>query len=433
MKEFFDKIKSFFKKEKIKKATDWCIKNRRFFFAAFLFIALVVVLYVCTGPNAKKDTKDNAADGGQASTENGEADFTLDSDFEKDAHADVNELITSYFAAYASADIDALEAIASPISDNEKSYIQVFSAYIESYENISCYTKSGLTDNSYLVSAYFDLKFYGVETMAPGLDFFYVETKDDGNLYINNLYSPYNLSRTENTLDPNVYAVILQFGQQADAIELRDQVKNAYSEAVASDVDLATMLSTTIPNAMTEWMESVITPVDTGDEDTQEPATDDGSDVPADGTDAVDNGDDTPADGTDAADGGSDTLADNADAVDNGSDMPADNTDAADNGGDTPVDNGNDTPADDVVVDDTPVDNTPDETPAADENREVKVKVNIKSVKVREKASTSSDVIAGAEKGDTFTKLGEKDGWTEIDYNGKTGYIKSDYVDEVTE
>ena len=147
----------------------------------------------------------------------------------------------------------------------------------------------------------------------------------------------------------------------------------------------------------------------------------------------MDNGDDTPADGTDAADGGSDTLADNADAVDNGSDMPADNTDAADNGGDTPVDNGNDTPADDAVVDDTPVDNTPDETPAADENREVKVKVNIKSVKVREKASTSSDVIAGAEKGDTFTKLGEKDGWTEIDYNGKTGYIKSDYVDEVTE
>ena len=415
MKEFFNKIKSFFKKEKIKKVTDWCIKNRRFFFAAFLFIALVVVLYACTGPNAKKNAKDNAADGGQASTENGaSADFTLDPDFEKDAHADVNELITSYFAAYASADIDALEAIASPISDNEKSYIRVFSAYIESYENISCYTKSGLTDNSYLVSAYFDLKFYGVETMAPGLDFFYVETKDDGSLYINNLYSPYNLNRTENTLDPNVYAVILQYGQQEDAIALRDQVKSAYSEAVASDVDLATMLSTTIPNAMTAWMESVITPAENteaGETQTDEPAAGDGSN--------------TSADSTDAADGGSNAPADNGDAADNGGDAPADNGGAADNG--------NDTPADDAVVDDTPVDNTSDETPAVNENKEVKVKVNIKSVKVREKASISSDVIAGAEKGDTFTKLGEKDGWTKIDYNGKTGYIKSDYVDEVTE
>lgn len=429
MKEFFNKIKSFFKKEKIKKVTDWCIKNRRFFFAAFLFIALVVVLYACTGPNAKKNAKDNAADGGQASTENGAAaDFTLDPDFEKDAHADVNELITSYFAAYASADIDALEAIASPISDNEKSYIRVFSTYIESYENISCYTKSGLTDNSYLVSAYFDLKFYGVETMAPGLDFFYVETKDDGSLYINNLYSPYNLNRTENTLDPNVYAVILQFGQQEDAIALRDQVKSAYSEAVASDVDLATMLSTTIPNAMTAWMESVITPAENteaGETQTDEPAAGDGSDTSADSTDAADGGSNAPADNGDAADNGGDAPADNGDTADGGGDAPADNGDAADNG--------DDAPADDAAVADTPVDNTSDETPAVNENKEVKVKVNIKSVKVREKASTSSDVIAGAEKGDTFTKLGEKDGWTKIDYNGKTGYIKSDYVDEVTE
>lgn len=429
MKEFFNKIKSFFKKEKIKKVTDWCIKNRRFFFAAFLFIVLVVVLYACTGPNAKKNAKDNAADGGQASTENGAvADFTLDPDFEKDAHADVNELITSYFAAYASADIDALEAIASPISDNEKSYIRVFSTYIESYENISCYTKSGLTDNSYLVSAYFDLKFYGVETMAPGLDFFYVETKDDGSLYINNLYSPYNLNRTENTLDPNVYAVILQFGQQEDAIALRDQVKSAYSEAVASDVDLATMLSTTIPNAMTAWMESVITPAENteaGETQTDEPAAGDGSDTSADSTDAADGGSNAPADNGDAADNGGDAPADNGDTADGGGDAPADNGDAADNG--------DDAPADDAAVADTPVDNTSDETPAVNENKEVKVKVNIKSVKVREKASTSSDVIAGAEKGDTFTKLGEKDGWTKIDYNGKTGYIKSDYVDEVTE
>lgn len=429
MKEFFNKIKSFFKKEKIKKVTDWCIKNRRFFFAAFLFIVLVVVLYACTGPNAKKNAKDNAADGGQTSTENGAAaDFTLDPDFEKDAHADVNELITSYFAAYASADIDALEAIASPISDNEKSYIRVFSTYIESYENISCYTKSGLTDNSYLVSAYFDLKFYGVETMAPGLDFFYVETKDDGSLYINNLYSPYNLNRTENTLDPNVYAVILQFGQQEDAIALRDQVKSAYSEAVASDVDLATMLSTTIPNAMTAWMESVITPAENteaGETQTDEPAAGDGSDTSADSTDAADGGSNAPADNGDAADNGGDAPADNGDTADGGGDAPADNGDAADNG--------DDAPADDAAVADTPVDNTSDETPAVNENKEVKVKVNIKSVKVREKASTSSDVIAGAEKGDTFTKLGEKDGWTKIDYNGKTGYIKSDYVDEVTE
>ncbi|MCI5855865.1 MAG: SH3 domain-containing protein [Agathobacter sp.] len=397
MKAFLNKIKDFFQKEKIKKVTDWCVGHRRYFLAVLLFLVLLVVLYACTGPNAKKQSDDKKNNDGQTATESSQtADFTLDADFEKDAHEDVNALIQNYFAAYASADIETLETIASPISDNEKSYIQVFGEYIESYENIACYTKRGLTDDSYLVSAYFDLKFYGVETMAPGLDFFYVETKEDGSLYINNLYSPYNLNRTENSLDPNVYAVILQFEQQDDVVKLREEVESAYSEAVASDVDLATMLSTTIPDAMTAWMESVTAPK----EDTETDDATDGTETPADDTGA----DEAPADDAVAEE----TPADDA-AVD-----------------ETPAE---ETPADDAVADETPA----DDAPAADENKEVRVKVNIKSVKVREKASTSSDVIAGAEKGDTFTKLGETDGWTKIDYNGKIGYIKSDYVDEVTE
>ncbi len=402
MKAFLNKIKDFFQKEKIKKVTDWCVGHRRYFLAALLFLVLLAVLYACTGPNAKKQSDDKKDNDTQTATESSQAaDFTLDADFEKDAHEDVNALIQNYFAAYASADIEALEAIASPISDNEKSYIQVFGEYIESYENIVCYTKRGLTDDSYLVSAYFDLKFYGVETMAPGLDFFYVETKEDGSLYINNLYSPYNLNRTENSLDPNVYAVILQFEQQDDAVRLREEVESAYSEALASDVDLATMLSTTIPDAMTAWMESVTAPKD----DTETDSTTDDTETPVDDTEA----DETPADDTPADDAVTDET-------------PADDTVVDE----TPAE---ETPADDVVADETPA----DDAPAVDENKEVRVKVNIKSVKVREKASTSSDVIAGAEKGDTFTKLGETDGWTKIDYNGKTGYIKSDYVDEVTE
>ena len=156
------------------------------------------------------------------------------------------------------------------------------------------------------------------------------------------------------------------------------------------------MLSTTIPDAMTAWMESVTAPK----EDTETDDATDGTETPADDTGA----DEAPADDAVAEE----TPADDA-AVD-----------------ETPAE---ETPADDAVADETPA----DDAPAADENKEVRVKVNIKSVKVREKASTSSDVIAGAEKGDTFTKLGETDGWTKIDYNGKIGYIKSDYVDEVTE
>lgn len=369
-------MKDFFNKEKVKRIIDWCIANKRFFIAAALFVALLVLLWACTGPNApqKEPSSDTETPSTEPTTEESTiGNFELDSDFEKDAHEDINNLIANYFKAYASGDVDTLEMIATPISDNEKSYINVFSEYIESYENVVCYTKSGLTENSYLVSVYFDLKFYNVATMAPGLDFFYVETADDGSVYINNLYSPYNLSRTENELDPNVYAIILKFEQQEDSVALREEVETAYTEAVASDVDLATMLSTTIPNAMTAWMESLSAPA----QDTTEPEEQDTQEQ----TETVEE----------------------------------------------PAEEPQEEPAEETPAEEQP-DPSPEETPAV-----VKVKVNIKSVNVREEPSKSADVIAGAKKGDTFTKLGEEDNWTKIDYKGKTGYIKSEYLTEVTE
>ena len=52
----------------------------------------------------------------------------------------------------------------------------------------------------YLVSVSMEIKFTGVDTTAPGLDFFYVRTNDDGTLYIDNLYSQYNLANQELSL-----------------------------------------------------------------------------------------------------------------------------------------------------------------------------------------------------------------------------------------
>ena len=49
---------------------------------------------------------------------------------------------------------------------------------------------------------------------------------------------------------------------------------------------------------------------------------------------------------------------------------------------------------------------------------------------VRSAASTDSDVLGLAENGDTFLLLvGEaKDGWYQIQYEGKTAYVSEDYV-----
>ena len=63
------------------------------------------------------------------------------------------------------------------------------SQFYEEYQNIKCYTKHGLSKDSFIVSACFDIKFTNQEVTAPSMVLFYVQTDENGKLYINNLYS----------------------------------------------------------------------------------------------------------------------------------------------------------------------------------------------------------------------------------------------------
>ena len=50
-----------------------------------------------------------------------------------------------------------------PLTDMEKSYLTEMSKYYEEYRNVTIYSKRGLTKDSYIVSACFDIKFYNQE------------------------------------------------------------------------------------------------------------------------------------------------------------------------------------------------------------------------------------------------------------------------------
>lgn len=65
--------------------------------------------------------------------------------YEENAVPAVNELINSYFTAYASGDLVTLQTLATPITQNEQSYITLISQYIEQYQDINCYTSPDLT------------------------------------------------------------------------------------------------------------------------------------------------------------------------------------------------------------------------------------------------------------------------------------------------
>lgn len=175
----------------IQKMVEFVKKNARYFVAGALFVVLLLILVKFTGNGTG-----NADDNNVAVTET----VVTEEAYEENAVPAVNELINNYFTAYASGDIVTLQTLATPITQNEQSYITLISQYIEQYQDINCYTKSGLDSNSYMVNVSLNVKFMGVETPAPGLYFFYVRTNDDGSLYIDNLYSEYNLSRQESAV-----------------------------------------------------------------------------------------------------------------------------------------------------------------------------------------------------------------------------------------
>lgn len=174
-------------------------------------------------------------------------------DFSESENEELNTLIENYYNTYASGDTETLQTYASPISASEQSYIQFFSQYVEKYQNLKVYYKRGLDDQSYLVSVYLEIKFVDIDTAAPGLDFFYVTTDDNGNLYIDNTYSSYNTSNGEFEMDTTIAQLIATFEEQEDVLALQAEVQSAYNEAVLNDTNLQTFVSTTLQEKAAEW------------------------------------------------------------------------------------------------------------------------------------------------------------------------------------
>ena len=147
---------------------------------------------------------------------------------EKDAYEDVNTLVQQYYGYMSSGDMEGLATLVDEISDDERNRILGSQGLVEGYQNISCYTKKGLEEGSYVVFVCYDLKFERIETPAPGLSPLYVYTNEEGNLCI---------MKKEASEELTAYVEEIADGEDVKA--LRQEVKQKYEEAKASDEDLA--------------------------------------------------------------------------------------------------------------------------------------------------------------------------------------------------
>ena len=262
MKDILDKVKKMYE-EKMKpllgkakpaweKVVAFAKEQKRYLGVAGLFIIMVVVLYFFTGSefNADRIAKLN-------SKEVSGEDYVPDAAFKVDAYPEVNDLINRYFKAYVGADFATLETLVTPLSEMEKSYITAMSQFYEEYRNVKCYTKQGLSKNSYIVSTCFDIKFKDQEVTAPSMVLFYVQTNKDGSLYINNLYSDFNMQYSELAISKDVYTALRKYTTQDDYLELYNQVESAFSKLIKENNAIYQLTKRTIPGTRQIWEDTV--------------------------------------------------------------------------------------------------------------------------------------------------------------------------------
>ncbi|MDO4965576.1 MAG: SH3 domain-containing protein [Lachnospiraceae bacterium] len=70
---------------------------------------------------------------------------------------------------------------------------------------------------------------------------------------------------------------------------------------------------------------------------------------------------------------------------------------------------------------------------AAAEAQKEYVKVIKDSVNVRAEGNTDCDTVGKAKKGEVFEKINDNGEWTEIDFNGQTGFIRNDMIEAAAE
>ena len=220
------------------RAKNWCVKNYRTSIPAAICLVLVIVVACILVRNFRQQP---------APASDNMDDMAEEYPLEKDAYEHVNLFFQKYYEASTYGDVDTYMSMRSYTDETECIRMQKKANYIDYYQNLSCYTKPGLVENTYLVYVYYEVKFRGINTLAPGLKTFYVCTNDEGELYI---YS--------DEVDQNVEDYMRTVSLQEDVKDLFTRVKVTYKNAVASDKNLEDFLAALSENLKDEVTKALL-------------------------------------------------------------------------------------------------------------------------------------------------------------------------------
>ncbi len=174
-----------------------------------------------------KGNDPSSPDNGEMNEKNGESANPL----VENKDQDINTLISTYYEALGSKDVEKLKTVVDSLDPAEESRI-VNAKYIDGYQNVRVYTKKGISEGSYIVYAYYEYLCTGITTPVPALSQLYINVGADGKMYISgNIEGNTELSKL---LEDDL--------QTADVRALCQQVDAEHTKSEQSDPKLAEFL-----------------------------------------------------------------------------------------------------------------------------------------------------------------------------------------------
>lgn len=280
-----------------------------------IVVLLIAIILVMDKSSSSKETGDSSGtevaaetDGGSQTSgedESGTGDVAPDNsqyttdysqyELKKDEIPQVNQIISEYFQAKVDKDAARLYQLFGKEEDGSlearREDLENEAVYIEDYEDIVCYTKPGLTDDSYVAYVTYGVKFRRVDTLAPGLMWCYVTKKEDGSYMI------------RETVVGDEADYVEKQNQSEDVRLLSKQVNERLREAIESDSLLAGIYKelsngAVVRSSEEETREAQDSTVILEDEETQASGQTEGGDGTGSSTENSSTGEEAPAGGS---------------------------------------------------------------------------------------------------------------------------------------
>lgn len=408
----------------------WLVKHAKIVMPVVLAACVIITVVISVRANKKEaEQQENIAANSTLEETMEAAEYVVpEVALQQNTNPEITELVNTYYTAQAAGDIDTIRSLVNTIDDSEILRIEETSKYIDSYPTLDIYTKEGPVENTYIVYVCSELKFTDYDDLFPGMKVFYVCMDENGKYYINESEEG----------DDNELAYIREVTLQDDVIDLNNKVAAAYNDMVAENPDLAQFIldlnaeiKKNVGGALAQDTEESGTEAGSEEAEAQtgtEENAEEGPEVVVTKVKATDVVNIRSSDSETADKLGKAAIGDEfklLEKIGNGwskieyeggeayikSEFLEDiETEVVDNGNEAE----NEEPEEDT------------ETATVETNGTVTV---IENVRIRSSASENSEKLGTAYAGEKLELvMKQADGWTKIKYNGRTAYVKSDYV-----